>query len=119
MFGLQNNKIVKLQLISALILSSAYTQAGPLKLASWNIEWLDTTPQQRQQERTATDYAKLRDYARRLDADIIAFQEVADTASAARLFPADEYQLFISSRKTIRKSATPFATHLKRNRFLN
>ncbi|WP_271270432.1 endonuclease/exonuclease/phosphatase family protein [Aliamphritea hakodatensis] len=103
MFSLQNNRIVKLQLISALILSSEYSLASELKVASWNIEWLDSTPVQRQQERTAADYAKLRDYARQLDADIIAFQEVADTASAARLFPADEYQLFISSRENDQK----------------
>ena len=116
MFGLQNNGIVKLQLISALILCSEYSVASGLKIASWNIEWLDSTPEQRQQERSAADYAKLRDYARQLDADIIAFQEVADTASAARLFPADEYQLFISSRDNDQKVGYAIRHTLKAQR---
>ncbi len=103
MFGLQNNRIVKLQLITALILSSEYSFASQLKIASWNIEWLDTTPVQRQQKRSDADYETLAAYARQLDADVIAFQEVADTVSAAKLFSADEYQLFISSRDNDQK----------------
>lgn len=113
MFVLQNNKLAKLQLITALILCSQYSFADSLKLASWNIEWLDTTPEQRQQERSPSDYKTLRAYARQLDADIIAFQEVADTASAAKLFPANEYQLLISSRDNDQKVGYAIRKHLK------
>lgn len=102
MFGLQINKLASFAAI-ALLLNSNLTNAETLRIASWNIEWLDTTPEQRQQERTPADYRTLKSYAEKLDADVIAFQEVADRASAARLFPTDEYQIIMSSRDNDQK----------------
>ena len=97
----------------------AVGQARSLRLATWNLEWLiapeaferlaatcsDEPPRgegrwipcditahgERSLQRTAADFAKLREYARRLDADVIALQEV-DGAQAARLvFPDHEF----------------------------
>ena len=86
--------------------------ARTLTLATWNLEWLMTpathaslrrtcTPEgqaaaarsipcdvARQEARREPDFARLRDYAGRLDADVVAVQEV-DGKDAARLVFAD------------------------------
>jgi endonuclease/exonuclease/phosphatase family metal-dependent hydrolase len=90
-----------------------------LKLATWNLEWLMTAetfdrlargcrpayggaegreipcdivePAERSKRRDPEDFARLREYAARLDADVIALQEV-DGADAARLvFPDHDF----------------------------
>ena len=70
-----------------------------LTIASWNLEWLDTTPKKAYQRRSDADYKKLQDYAKLLDADIIAFQEVADEDSIAKVFDQNTYDIILSSRK--------------------
>ena len=88
-----------------------------LKLAAWNMEWLLTPvtfgtlrqhcttdddarrPVSRslpcdvaaRLERSATDLAALRRYARQLDADVIALQEVDGAAAARQVFPDHEF----------------------------
>jgi endonuclease/exonuclease/phosphatase family metal-dependent hydrolase len=109
-----------LLLAAALICAAGAAHArDALKLATWNLEWLMTAetfdrlarscrteygggegreipcdivePAQRSRRRDPQDFAKLRDYARWLDADVIALQEV-DGADAARLvFPDHEF----------------------------
>ena len=44
-------------------------------------------PPPRSMRRTAADFARLQEYARRLDADVIALQEVDGPAAAAMVFP--------------------------------
>ena len=68
-------------------LSSA--QAAPLKLTTWNLNWFTTnaTPTERPADaphRTPSDIAALRTYADKLNADVIAFEEVDGATSAAR-----------------------------------
>jgi endonuclease/exonuclease/phosphatase family metal-dependent hydrolase len=86
-----------------------------IKLATWNLEWLMTTatfdrlartcrrdyaggggreipcdlvaPPERSMRRTPADFARLREYARRLDADVVALQEVDGPAAASLVFP--------------------------------
>ncbi len=90
--------------------------ADTLKLASWNIEWLLTPatfnqlrerctpdgqpPRARRSlpcdvaadlERSATDLAALRRYARELDADVIALQEVDGASAARQIFEGYEF----------------------------
>jgi len=96
----------------------ATAQQRTLRLATWNLEWLiapetferlaascrdeapagggrwipcDIVAGERAMRRTAADFAKLHEYALRLDADVIAVQEV-DGAQAARLvFPDHDF----------------------------
>jgi endonuclease/exonuclease/phosphatase family metal-dependent hydrolase len=77
-----------------------------LRIATWNMEWL-VTPQTahrdrlacraglradlpcdiaRRNTRSSADFAKLRYYVRKLNADVIAFQEVESAAIAANIF---------------------------------
>lgn len=90
--------------------------ADTLKLASWNMEWLLTPatfnqlrgrctpdgqpPRTRRAlpcdvaadlERSATDLAVLRRYARELDADVVALQEVDGVAAARQIFEGYEF----------------------------
>lgn len=94
-------------LLPLLCAAAAAPMPAQLKLASWNLEWLmtassahalrlacrgpapprgepcDIVPAQR----SAADVARLARYARRLDADVVALQEVEGAAAAERLFP--------------------------------
>lgn len=89
--------------------------AATLRLATWNLEWLMTpeafaqlaprctrTGEERRgarsipcdvagQERGATDLAALARYARALDADVIALQEVDGSEAARQVFPGYEF----------------------------
>ena len=70
-----------------------------VKLATWNIENLRAEPETGLNPRTLEDYARLAAVAGRLDADVIALQEVENAAAAARVFPAEAYDFFLSRRE--------------------
>lgn len=94
-----------------LTLCAGLAQAQPapatLHLATWNLEWLVSPRTARDSlnacddgrqgampcdvartlRRDSADRARLRAYVRLLDADVIAFQEVEDAATAAGVFP--------------------------------
>ena len=80
--------------------------ARELRLASWNLEWLVSPASARAARnhclqgetarlpcdvaldgaRSSADFAMLAGYARQLDADVVAFQEVEDAETAAKVF---------------------------------
>ena len=73
-----------------------------LRIATWNLNNLhdeigvplrDRTP-----ARSSEDYAVLRKYAKRLNADIVALQEVNGPKAAKRVFPEAQYDLYFSGR---------------------
>ena len=89
----------------------------PLRVATWNLEWL-VSPATLQAARlgcregrratlpcdvafegarSSPDFARLAAYARELDADVVAFQEVEDAATAARIFT--DHGFCLSSRR--------------------
>jgi exonuclease III len=72
--------------------------AGGVKLAAWNLEHLAEAEGAGCRPRAATDYAKLRSYAERLDADIVAFQEVETAAAASRVFDPAVYDIVMSGQ---------------------
>ncbi|MCP1242055.1 exonuclease/endonuclease/phosphatase family protein [Acetobacter lambici] len=74
-----------------------------LKISTWNMDWLLAPQTQNAPQlppdiphRTAPDFAALATYAQRLHPDLIGLQEVGDTTTLARLFNAQDYQLFLS-----------------------
>lgn len=69
-----------------------------LKLASWNLEHLAEWDGVGCRPRTEADYAQLRDAATRLDADVIAIQEVESRAAAERVFSPDRYVVVMEDR---------------------
>jgi endonuclease/exonuclease/phosphatase family metal-dependent hydrolase len=99
--------IYRLLLVLLLVLlASAPVSAADLKLATWNLEWLtdrerdlppDVGPKQPE------DVALLRRYADELDADVIAVQEVEDTAIAARVFPPERYSIHLTHDHVVQR----------------
>ena len=77
------------RLVLLLLLLAAPARAAELKLATWNLEWLTLRPAgdpalpDNVRPKSADAHAALQRYARQLDADVVAFQEV-DGADAAR-----------------------------------
>jgi endonuclease/exonuclease/phosphatase family metal-dependent hydrolase len=99
--------------------SIAQAEPGSLKLATWNLEWLMTTeefdrlaqdcapelaraegraipcnivePNGPSKRRGPEDFGRLRVYARHLDADVIALQEVDGPDAARLVFPGYEF----------------------------
>lgn len=108
--------------------AAAPTTRPSLKLATWNLEWLIspevfqelrptcTASGERVQgeerripcdvagrlERSARDFAALARYARRLDADVIALQEVDGEAAARRVFP--DYDFCFTARRHVQNT---------------
>lgn len=70
---------------------------GELKIATWNLEWLHRETSAGPVPRSAADYARLRRYARALDADVIALQEVDGAEAAARVFDPQHYAFHVST----------------------
>lgn len=71
---------------------------APLRIASWNMEHLAETDGSGCKPRTEDEYRALRAMAQRLDADVIAFQEVESEAAAHRVFDPDQYTIAIEER---------------------
>src|SRR5215213_2010828 len=73
-----------------------------IRVATWNIANLHHVVGEALRPgaaaRSEEDYATLRKYARRMDADIVALQEVNGPRAARLVFPAEEYDLFFSGR---------------------
>ena len=74
------------------------TPPVPLRIATWNLEHLSEDGSQGCRTRTDADYAALRTYATRLNADVVAFQEVESAKAAARVFDPAVYQIVIEAR---------------------
>jgi endonuclease/exonuclease/phosphatase family metal-dependent hydrolase len=62
-----------------------------LRLATWNVSFLDVPGGSDEAPRTEADYDLLRTYVARLDADVVALQEVRGAAGAHTIFPADSW----------------------------
>jgi endonuclease/exonuclease/phosphatase family metal-dependent hydrolase len=85
-------------LIAVLALLALPAAAQEIKLAAWNIEWLTTKPAGHPdlpsglRPRSTEEFARLRAYADRLAADVIAIQEIDGPLAAARVFDATRYE---------------------------
>jgi endonuclease/exonuclease/phosphatase family metal-dependent hydrolase len=85
-------------LIALLVLLAVPATAGELKIAAWNIAWLTMKPAghpdlpRSLRTREAADLDRLRGYAERLAADVVALQEVDGPLAAARVFDATRYE---------------------------
>lgn len=71
--------------------------ASTLNVASWNMEWLSEENSRGPVPRDATGFARLAKYARRLDADVIAVQEVESAAALARVFDPSLYSFHVTA----------------------
>ncbi len=70
----------------------------PLKIASWNLEFLAERNGDGCTPRNDADYAAMRNIVDKLDADVIAFQEAENEAAAARVFDPQRYAIVMETR---------------------
>jgi endonuclease/exonuclease/phosphatase family metal-dependent hydrolase len=73
-------------------------EAGDLRLASWNLEFLAERDGVGCRPRTAADYRAMRAIADRLGADVIAFQEAESVKAAERVFDPARYVVIMEAR---------------------
>jgi endonuclease/exonuclease/phosphatase family metal-dependent hydrolase len=105
-----------LPLLLAAVLSAlpAAANAKDVKIATWNMGWLtvraaeingpNTDPKRAIYQRTDADFAKLRAYAHKLDADIIALQEVDTVEAAAKVFDPAEYTVVLADETDFQRA---------------
>ena len=74
------------------------SKTAQLKLVSWNIEHLADDIGKGCKPRSEADYAKLASYAKTLNADIVALQEVQSENALKRVFPDTDWQYVVSTR---------------------
>jgi len=92
-----------------LLAFAASAAARDLKVATWNIEWATLRPAgdpslpDDVRPKTEADLALLRGYADRLDADVVAMQEVDGPAVAARIFAPDRYALLFIDEDVVQR----------------
>ena len=72
--------------------------ADTFKIAAWNIEHLRDAVDEPPSRRTEDQFHRLRQHAERLDADVIAVQEVENEGALARVFDPTQYDFFVSDR---------------------
>lgn len=75
----------------------AASSARALTLASWNLQFLDV-PGRGHTPRAAADYAALKRYADKLDADVVAVQEVASPEALGELFSPRDYAFYLAGK---------------------
>lgn len=86
--------------LAFLLLLGHAAAAAELKIATWNLEWLTTNPAGLPADarpKPQAGIAALRQYALKLGADVIAFEEVDGPAIAAQVFPPDRYRILITA----------------------
>ena len=95
--------------------------AGWTRVASWNLNLLHWRTGgalwRGAVARRDRDYDTLARYARNLNADIIAFQEVNGPRAAARIFPVHDYVLYFSGRYDSRYDGIYNGFAVRRGRF--
>jgi endonuclease/exonuclease/phosphatase family metal-dependent hydrolase len=78
--------------------SAARPAPRELQLASWNLEWLSSKNDRGPVRRRDADYARLAGYAMRLDADVVAVQEVDGEGALRRVFDPGRYAYHLATQ---------------------
>ncbi len=93
-----------------LMLTSINIHAENIKISSWNVEWLTVNPSHKISEakRDSEDFSKLKAYFNRINADVIAFQEI-DSIKALEKIASSNYTIVLSDRRLPNNSAHQFS----------
>lgn len=96
-------------ILALLIVGLCAARADTLKISTWNLEWLTTRPAddpslpRDASPKRPADIARLAHYAARLNADVIAIEEVDGPAIAARIFPPDRYAIHMTRDQVVQR----------------
>jgi endonuclease/exonuclease/phosphatase family metal-dependent hydrolase len=99
----------RILMLLLLLLATPAQAQNEIKLATWNIAWLTLKPAnhpdlpQNLTARRESDFALLRGYAQRLNADIVALQEIDGEAAAARVFDSATYLFHLTDEDDIQR----------------
>jgi endonuclease/exonuclease/phosphatase family metal-dependent hydrolase len=74
-----------------------------LTVASWNLDWLNHRSQRGPVRRSPADYERLRRYAQRLHADVIAVQEVDGEEALRQVFDPAEYDYHLAAQRDVQR----------------
>ncbi len=104
------HRLLPLLLLALALLAPAEARAAELKLSTWNIAWLtlrpagDPTLPNGLPTRSAADLDRLAAYARRLDADVVALQEVDGPRAAARIFDPAAFAFIFAEEADVQRT---------------
>jgi endonuclease/exonuclease/phosphatase family metal-dependent hydrolase len=88
------------------LLFCGHLYARDFKIATWNMDWLTLGASDLPSDvrvRGDADFVRLRGFADRLDADVVAFQEVDGAAAAARVFDPSRYSLVTIDENVVQR----------------
>ena len=68
---------------------------GPLRIVTWNVEHLAFPMDRGCKPRKNSDIKAMRHYAEKIDADIVALQEVESEQAVRQIFPESEWQISV------------------------
>jgi endonuclease/exonuclease/phosphatase family metal-dependent hydrolase len=100
---------MRILLVLLLLLPVSRAQAEALKFSTWNLEWLTDRPQgdpalpEDVSPKRPEDIARLREYADKLAADVVSFQEVDGPEMAARVFTPDRYVIHATDDNVVQR----------------
>lgn len=92
------------------------TSPRVLKVATWNLEWLNAESGSGTVRRSDADYARLRKYAERLAADVIAVQEVDGEEALRRVFDDSIYDYHVASQSGVQRTGFAYRSGLRVSR---
>ena len=84
-----------------------------LKIATWNLEWLHHNNNTGPVRRRDGDYERLQRYARRLDADVVALQEVDGPEAVARVFDPATYEIYVAAQSDPQRTGFAYRRGLR------
>ena len=85
---------------------------APLTIATWNIEHFRKSNQDGPNQRNDSDFKRLKHYAGKLDADIVALQEVEGPAAARRVFASSTYNYFFTDQQSAMRTGFAVKKHI-------
>lgn len=83
--------------------------AAELKVATWNLDWLTTRSAGDRAlpadvtRRSAEDFDRLAQYARDLNADVVAIEEVDGFPAASKIFPREQYSIHLTHDHVVQR----------------
>lgn len=83
--------------------------AAELKIATWNLNWLTTRSAGDPElpsdvvPRSDDDFGRLAQYARQLNADVVAIEEIDGFSAASKVFPRDRYSIHMTHDHVVQR----------------
>jgi endonuclease/exonuclease/phosphatase family metal-dependent hydrolase len=99
----------RLLILCLLLFASPALAQQEIKLATWNIAWLTLKPAGHPdlprdlRARVPEDFRLLQGYARRLNADVVALQEIDGEDAAARVFDPATYAIHLTAEDDVQR----------------